>query len=242
MYFQISKILEERKSQLLINLSALASSKQQVLDNQKSSLEDFLDRINNSCDFTVESLKQGSETEVLVVKKEMSQKLEELVNCERPQSLPEQNDFLYFSESSLDALKTSIDCVGEVSTNNSVAYQTVASGEGLKHCQLGRPSIITVTTKDCKGDLVRTGHGEVTARMSRDTRSSSASSRGGERSPSVSMESSEVSEPQQPTVTDNGNGTYDVTYVLRNEGRYRLEIFLFGQHIKASPFRVRFSF
>jgi filamin len=39
-----------------------------------------------------------------------------------------------------------------------------------------------------------------------------------------------------PKITDNGDGTYDVDYVVATPGNYNIDITLHGQHIKDSPF------
>lgn len=212
---ELCKLLDERKAALLVELAEVCSSKQEVLSEQKEALESFLNRIRKSCDFTAESLSHGNETEILLVKKEMSKKLEELAT-HKLQFLPEQNEFLLFDDSLLQSLKKSISTIGSLHTTSAVAYETTASGEGLRQTYVGRPSMITVTTKDRNGELVKLGFAPLTAVITGD----------------------HLEESVIPTVTDNRNGTYDITYTLKQEGKHRLELKLFDQHIKGSPFKV----
>ncbi|KAK7096711.1 tripartite motif-containing protein 2-like [Littorina saxatilis] len=213
---ELSKAMDERKNSLLGELSDAFSAKQGVLNEQKEALESFLDKMQTSCDFTAESLNHGNETEILLLKKEMSQKLEELAMA-KPQFLPEQNDFLVFDDTALQSLKKSLCGLGALHTNSAVAHETIASGEGLRQCYAGRPCVVTVTAKDRNGDLVKCGYAPVTALVTADG-----------------------SEDQvHPTVTDHRNGTYDVTYTLKTEGRYQLDLMMFAQHIKGSPFKVK---
>lgn len=213
---ELSKLIDERKCDLLLELSKAYTSKQVVLKEQRDALESFLNKIHKSCSFTAESLNHGNETEILLVKKEMTKKLEELA-VHNLNFHPEQNEFLFFDDNSLQSLKKLLCTLGALHTNNAVAYETTASGEGLRQCYTGRPSLVTVTTKDRNGELVKLGYAPVMA--------------------VITGESSE--EPLHPTVTDNRNGTYDVTYTLKNEGKHRLELKIFDQHIKGSPFKVR---
>ena len=212
---ELSKMMDERKATLLIELTDAYSSKQGVLNEQREALESFLEKMQSSCDFTADSLEHGNETEILLLKKEMSQKLEELA-LHKLRFMPEQNDFLLFDDTSLQSVKKSLCMLGSLHTSSAVAHETIASGEGLRQCYVGRPSVITVTTKDRNGDLVKCGFAPVTALLTAD---------GSE-------------DKVQPVVTDNRTGTYDVTYMLKTEGRYRLDLMLFEQHIKGSPFKV----
>ncbi|XP_076468574.1 tripartite motif-containing protein 2-like [Babylonia areolata] len=213
---ELSKMMDERKASLMVELADACSSKQGVLDEQKDALESFLDKMQSSCDFTAESLEHGNETEILLVKKEMAQKLEELA-MHKLQFLPEQNDFLFFDDVSLQSVKKALSSSGALRTNGAVAYETIASGEGLRQCSAGRPCVVTVTTKDRSGELVKCGYAPVTAFLTPDGSDTKV----------------------LPTVTDNRNGTYDVTYTLKEEGRYTLDLMLFDQHIKGSPFKVK---
>ena len=225
---ELSKRMDERKASLLVELADAHSSKQGVLSEQREALEAFLDKMRTSCDFTQDSLEHGSETEILLLKKEMSQKLEELA-LHKLRFLPEQNDFLMFDDTALQSLQKSLCGLGSLHTNSAVAYETIASGEGLRQCYTGRPSVLTVTAKDRNGELVKCGRAPVSAALT------------AQGAPGEDKDKDKVKvqqQPQQPVVTDNRNGTYDVTYTLKVEGKHRLEVLLFDQHIKGSPFTV----
>ena len=159
---ELAQLMDERKASLLVELSSAFSSKQDVLDQQRGALEAFLDKMRTTCDFTAESLRHGSQTEVLLLKKEMTQKLEELAEHQL-QLLPEQNEFLLFDDVPLQSLKKTLGGLGALHTNSAVAHETIASGEGLRHCCVGRSSVVTVTAKDRNGDLVKCGYAPVTA-------------------------------------------------------------------------------
>ncbi|KAK7485598.1 hypothetical protein BaRGS_00023173 [Batillaria attramentaria] len=213
---ELSKMMDERKASLLVELGEAYSSKLMVLNEQRGALESFLNKMQSSCDFTAESLQHGNETEILLLKKEMSKKLEELA-VHNVQFQPEQNEFLMFDDSGLQSLKKSLCSLGSIHTNSAVAFETTASGEGLRQCFVGRPALVTVTTKDRNSDLVKCGYAPVTAVVTSDNSDTKI----------------------YPTVTDNRNGTYDITYTLKQEGRHRLEVKLMDQHIKGSPFKVK---
>ncbi|XP_067663789.1 tripartite motif-containing protein 2-like isoform X1 [Haliotis asinina] len=213
---ELSRLLNERKSSLLLELGKVYSTKQQTLLEQRETVESILARINNCCDFTEETLQNGNETEILLVKKEMCEKLQELANLQ-VQFQPEENEFLSFDESCFHAVGKTFSNLGAIQTNSAIAFETTASGEGLKQCYAGRPTVITVTTKDRKGDLITIGFAKVL----------------------VEITSLDTQDKMVPTVTDHRNGTYDLTFTIKREGQYSLDIMLFNQHVKGSPFKIR---
>ena len=187
----------------------------QVLQAQLDSLLSGQDGISSSCTFTQQALSHGSEAEVLLVKKQMSERLRELANQELPLQ-PEENNQLDFLVET-EGLKKSIHNMGAIVTTNAVAAETVATGDGLRQCVVGRPASITVTTKDKDGELCQMGNACVTAEL--------ASLDGG------LADSGEV--------VDHKNGTYEFLYTAPHEGRYTLSLRLYDQHIKGSPFTTR---
>lgn len=185
-----------------------------MLQAQLDTLLQGQDSIISSCNFTEQALDHGSEAEVLLVKKQMSERLMELANQELPLQ-PGENDQLDFLAET-DGLKKSIHNLGNIVTTNAVASESVASGEALRHCVVGVPTSITITTKDKDGDLCKMGSALVTADIS---------------SPDGSRCEGEI--------LDNKNGTYDLVFTATKEGTYNLSLRLYDQHIKGSPFKIK---
>lgn len=212
---ELSNMLQVRKTALLAELQTIYNRKHQILFEQKETLESILSKITNCCDFTEETLKHGSETEILLIKTEMSEKLKEL-GALKLQYQPEENECLVFDHTHFQTLRKSLTSVGAVQTNSAVAFESTASGEGLKMCYPGKATSITVISKDRKGELVRVGYASLSAEI-RD----------------------EDDMASNPFVMDKQNGTYEVTYTVEKAGTYSLEIKLYGHHIKGSPFKFK---
>ncbi|XP_067158021.1 tripartite motif-containing protein 3 isoform X2 [Apteryx mantelli] len=211
---ELEKALQQRKGLLVRDLEATCGAKQKVLQAQLDALCQGQENILSSCAFTEQALHHGTETEVLLVKKQMSERLSELASQEFPEH-PHENDQLdYVVET--DGVRKSILNLGVLITTSATAHKTVATGEGLRHAVVGQPSSLSVTTKDKDGELVRSG---------------SASLRFQVTAPDGNAAESEV--------LDNKNGTYELLYTPRAEGDFLLSILLYGQPIRGSPFRVR---
>ncbi|XP_078397654.1 tripartite motif-containing protein 2 isoform X1 [Cetorhinus maximus] len=214
---ELQKTLNVRKSVLLMELEVTYGVKQKVLQAQLDALLQGQESIRSSCNFTEQALNHGTETEVLLVKKQMGDRLNELAVQEFPLQ-PRENDQLEFVVET-EGLKKSIHNLGTIITTNAVAYETVATGEGLRQCVIGHPTSVTITTKDKDGELVKTGSACLSAEIA---------------SPDGSVVDGEI--------LDNKNGTYDFLYTIQKEqkeGDFTLTLRLYDQHIKGSPFKLR---
>lgn len=211
---ELQKTLNVRKSVLLMELEVNYGLKQKVLQAQLDSLLQGQEGINSSCNFTEQALSHGTEAEVLLVKKQMSERLIELASQELPLR-PGENDQLDFLVET-EGLKKSIHNLGTIVTTNAVASETVATGEGLRHCVVGVPTSITITTKDKDGELCKMGNAVITAEMS-----SSEGNKG------------------EGEIVDNKNGTYEYLFTAPKEGTFHLALRLYDQHIRGSPFKIR---
>uniref|UniRef100_A0A3Q4GKP1 Tripartite motif-containing protein 2 n=1 Tax=Neolamprologus brichardi TaxID=32507 RepID=A0A3Q4GKP1_NEOBR len=211
---ELQKTLNVRKSVLLMELEVNYGLKQKVLQAQLDTLLQGQEGITSSCNFTEQALSQGTEAEVLLVKKQMGERLVELANQELPLQPGENNQLDFLVET--EGLKKSIHNLGTIVTTNAVASETVATGEGLRHCVVGVPTSITITTKDKDGDLCKMGNAVIAAEM--------FSPDGGK---------------CDGDVLDNKNGTYEYLFTAPKEGTCTLSLRLYDQHIKGSPFKIK---
>ncbi|KAM9602254.1 tripartite motif-containing protein 3 isoform 1-T2 [Morphnus guianensis] len=211
---ELETALRQRKGLLVRDLEATCGAKQKVLQAQLDALRQGQESILSSCAFTEQALHHGTATEVLLVKKQMSERLSELASQEFPEHPHENAQLDYVVET--EGVRKSILNLGVLITTSATAHKTVATGEGLRHAVVGQPSSLSVTTKDKDGELVRSG---------------SASLRFQVTAPDGGAAEAEVQ--------DNKNGTYELLYTPRAEGDFLLSILLYGQPIRGSPFRVR---
>uniref|UniRef100_A0A6Q2X4G3 Tripartite motif-containing protein 2 n=1 Tax=Esox lucius TaxID=8010 RepID=A0A6Q2X4G3_ESOLU len=211
---ELQKTLNVRKSVLLMELEVNYGLKQKVLQTQLDTLLQGQDGINSSCNFTEQALSHGTEAEVLLVKKQMSERLAKLANQDLPLQ-PGENDQLDFLVET-EGLKKSIHNLGTIVTTNAVASETVATGEGLRQCVAGLPTSVTITTKDKDGELCKMGNAVITVEIA---------------TPEGSVCDGEI--------LDNKNGTYEYLFTAPKEGGFTLSLRLYDQHIKGSPFKIK---
>ncbi|KAJ8368548.1 hypothetical protein SKAU_G00085760 [Synaphobranchus kaupii] len=211
---ELERALNLRKSALITDLESICNAKQKVLQAQLASLLQGKEHIQSSCSFTEQALDHGSATEVLLVQKQMSERVSALARHDFPEQ-PHENGHLDCLVET-EGLRRSIQNLGVLLTTGAVGHTSVATGEGLRHALVGQHASVTVTTKDKDGELVRTGNAGLRADIV---------------GPDGARADAEVS--------DNKNGTYEVGYTLRSEGEFSFALLLYGQPVRGSPFRLR---
>ncbi|XP_061916891.1 tripartite motif-containing protein 3-like isoform X1 [Entelurus aequoreus] len=211
---ELEKALHQRKNALVAEVENICSAKQKVLQGQLTSLLQGKENIQSSCDFTEQALSHGSATEVLLVQKQMGERVSALARDTFPEH-PHENGHLE-CQVETDGLRRSIQNLGVLITTGAVGHTSVATGEGLRHALVGQHTSVTVTTKDKDGELVKTGNAALRAQI-------------------VSAEGARA----DAEVVDNKNGTYEVGYTARCEGEFAFSLMLYEQHVRGSPFRLR---
>ncbi|KAK3507170.1 hypothetical protein QTP70_009356 [Hemibagrus guttatus] len=186
-----------------------------VLQAQLELLLQEQESMLSGCSLTERALSSGSEAEVLLVEKQLSERLSDLATRQLPLR-PEENGQLSFTAET-DVLCSSVRRLGSIITGSAVAGETVASGEGLRRCVVDQPTLITITSKERDGRPCQTGGAPLSAELN-------------------GSDGTLVGEGE---VVDHKDGTYDILYTLSHEGQYMLALRLYGQHIRGSPFSIR---
>uniref|UniRef100_A0A8C5G6Q4 RING-type E3 ubiquitin transferase n=1 Tax=Gouania willdenowi TaxID=441366 RepID=A0A8C5G6Q4_GOUWI len=211
---ELEKALHQRKTSLITEVENICSTKQKVLQAQLTSLLQGKENIQSSCNFTEHAVSHGSATEVLLVQKQMGERVSALARHSFPEQ-PHENGHLK-CQVETDGLRRSIQNLGVLITTGAVGHTSVATGEGLRHALVGQHTTVTVTTKDKDGELVKSGNAILKAEIS-----------------------SSDGACTEAEVVDNKNGTYEVGYTLRSEGEFSFSLVLYAQPVRGSPFRLR---
>eukprot|EP00063_Salmo_salar_P010442 XP_013985277.1 PREDICTED: tripartite motif-containing protein 3-like [Salmo salar] len=90
---ELERALQLRKTALINDLENIYGAKQKVLQAQLSTLLQGKDHIQSSCSFTEQALSHGSATEVLMVQKQMSERVSAMARHDFPEQ-PHQNAHL----------------------------------------------------------------------------------------------------------------------------------------------------
>ena len=91
------QMINDRRNELLSRLRNVESCKQATLSKQKDELESSLADLYTSCEFVEKALTHGSETEILLVKKQVEERLLEYGQMQVV-TTPAENSYLVFEK------------------------------------------------------------------------------------------------------------------------------------------------
>jgi tripartite motif-containing protein 2/3 len=225
---QLVCIVEKRRADIVQDLNAKELAKQETLAKQKDELEASLADLYTSCEFVEKALEHGSDTEILLVKKQVGDRLADYGEKMEVVRDPAENEYLVYLPGSPEEVENLMGRWSVVTSSSAICGKTCAVGGGMKKCLTGRPSYVTVTTRDWQGNVVLGPEIEQFFCEVVPVLLSGVNPGGG---------------PIELTteLSDMEDGTYELTYVAPVEGQYELAVKMFGQHIKGSPFKITAS-
>lgn len=68
---------------------------------------------------------------------------------------PDENDYVVYVDDDVQTVKSKLAQLGEVCSSSALPHATTAAGNGLKQCIIGRETVVTVATKNRRGNLVK---------------------------------------------------------------------------------------
>ncbi|XP_068743648.1 E3 ubiquitin-protein ligase TRIM71-like isoform X2 [Montipora capricornis] len=232
---RILKALQDREKGMMSEVENMVQRKSKVLGLQQERLENELKRLTATCNFTEEVLRHGNSVEILVIKKQLCDRLNELITA-KFQGDPEENDIIYFSANQDEVLKA-LENLGQIKTSNAFpAMCTVA--DDMKCATKGRKSKFTVVTRDHSGAQCSGGGEDVLVDVyTSDGRTVPAEVRPLGSYPGSSS-SHALSRYNSQNVEDHKNGSYGVTYSPSTAGMHKVSVTVRDKHIQGSPFKV----
>ncbi|KAJ7389850.1 hypothetical protein OS493_028819 [Desmophyllum pertusum] len=209
---RILKALQDREKGMMAEVETMVQRKSKVLGLQQERLENELKRLTTTCNFTEEVLRHGNSVEILVIKKQLCDRLNDLISA-KFQGEPEENDVIYFVANQDDVLKA-LEGLGQIKTSNAFpAMCTVA--DDMKCATKGKRSNFKVLTRDHSGAQCSGGGEDVLVDVyTSDGRTVPAE------------------------VEDHKNGSYGVSYSPFNAGMHKVSVTVRDKHIQGSPFKV----
>jgi len=141
---RILKALQDREKGMMAEVESMVQRKSKVLGLQQERLENELKRLTTTCNFTEEVLRHGNSVEILVIKKQLCDRLNDLISA-KFQGEPEENDVIYFVANQDDVLKA-IEGLGQIKTSNAFPGMCTVADD-MKCATKGKKSKFTVLTR-----------------------------------------------------------------------------------------------
>ena len=217
LFRQIYDVLEARKADLVSQVDQFADQKIKNLAAQKDEVETVHTQLVSCLSFVRESLRTGSQGEVMKIKKTVMKQIKEMTDNFKPDLLPLcESANLKFTASS-EFIQTCRQ-LGDIFLSDISPENCYATGKGLEVAELSERATVslytvTQTKKACstpmkhlRCELVSESAGEIIV---------------------CTVKAKEASIEQ-----------YEISYQPTSRGRHQLHIKVEGEHIKGSPFPV----
>ena len=213
---ELHEMLNARKAELLEQLHQQTEAKLKNLAAQRSELEAVHSQLSSCVTFVKDSLRTGSEEEVMKMKPVVMKQIKEITDPDKmPPLEPCESADMKFTTS--PELLLACQQVGEVYLNEVAPWRCYAEGEGLKVAVPGERATATVHIVTSEGNAhaapVKTLVCELVSEIT------------GEKIKCIVKQTEVVSQ-------------YKISYQPTARGRHQLHIKVVGEHIQGSPFTV----
>ena len=212
---QLQEALEERKTELIGQLDQLTQQKMKSLAAQRDEFELVQTRLSSCLHFVSESLRTGSQAEILAAKKPVVQQIEEMTAEFKPELLvpAEQADLKFTATAELTLACSQF---GKVYAHPVSPDKFHATGKGLEAATVGEQATATVHAVNTEGQECEEPLVDIACELvpCRDATSVKCS------------------------VKKREGNQYEICYQPTGRGRHQLHIKVESQHIRGSPFAV----
>ena len=212
---KLHNILELRKAELLSKVNEEGQKKLKRLATQKDEMETVQTQLVSCLTFVKESLKRGSQGEVMKMKKGVSRQIKEITDSIKPDQLPPcEVPNMRFSPS--PELAQNCRQFGTIRTSNASPEKSYATGKGLEVAVQGEKATAIVHVCNKEGRVCREPVESLTCELTSDTNK----------------------DKMKGSVKKRKDGQFEMSYQASSRGRHQLHIKVKGEHIKGSPFSV----
>ena len=208
----IQEIVEVRKMELISQLDGMTQQKLKNLAAQRDQFELVQTQLSSCLDFVSESLRTGSEEEILAMKKPV---VKQITAEFRPDTLVprEQADIMFTSSAELSAACQQF---GKVYTSPLLPENCHATGKGLQVATVGEETTATLHVvyqegRECDKPIPHA---------------------------SCELISCSNATTVKGSVKRMNKNKYEIRYKPATRGRHQLHVRVEGEHIKESPFTV----
>ena len=212
---RLQEALEERKTELIGELDQLTQQKMKSLAAQRDEFELVQTRLSSCLDFVSESLRTGSQAEILAAEKPVVQQIEEMTAEFKPELLvpAEQADLKFAANSELTLACSHF---GKVYAHPVSPDKCHATGKGLEVATVGEQATATVHAVNTEGQECEELLVDIACEL---------------------VSCRDATSVKCGVKKREGN-QYEVCYQPTGRGRHQLHIKVESQHIRGSPFSV----
>ena len=213
---KLQELLEARKGDLVGQMKQMIQVKRKNLAAQKDEVETVHTQLASCLSFVRESLRTGSQEEVMKIKKGVVKQIKEMTDSFKPDMLPpcELANVKFVAS---PELTQACQQFGRVFLQLVSPEKCYATSKGLKVAEPSEKATAVLHIVDQKGKACNTPVGSLNCELVSETTGENVD---------CSVKKTEAS------------GQYEIGYQATSRGRHQLHIKAEGEHIKRSPFPI----
>ena len=208
--------IEARTTELIGKADSYTKMKKKNLAAQRNELETVQTQLASCLSFVRDSLKRGSEGEVMKMKNGVMKQIKEMTDNFKPDMLPPCENANVKFTSSLPIQVSQLQQFGKVFLQQTSPEKCYATSKGLETAELGERATAIVNVVDEKEKACPVAVESLTCELVSET----------------------TGEKKDCSVKKTGDSRYEISYQPASRGRHQLHIKVEGDHIKGSPFPV----
>ena len=213
---QLVQALEVRRAELVSEVEQVSQQKLKCLAAQREQFELMEAQLRSFRYFVQDSLRTGSEAEILAMKKPVVKQMNDLINNFESEILvPVEEADQKFTHSQVELTKA-CQQFGKVYCRHVCPEKCVATGPGSQVAVVGETATVSLQIVDGEGEACETR----------------------EESVSCEVVSSDGLSQVRAAVKRREENKYEISYQPQHRGRHQLHIRVEGKHISNSPFTV----
>ena len=208
--------IEARTTELIGKADSYTKMKKKNLAAQRNEMETVQTQLASCLSFVRDSLKRGSEGEVMKMKNGVMKQIKEMTDNFKPDMLPPCENANVKFTSSLPIQVSQLQQFGEVYLKIASPEKCYATGKGLEIAEPGERATAVLNVVDYKEKACPVAVESLTCELVSET----------------------TGEKKDCSVKKTGDSRYEISYQPASRGRHQLHIKVEDDHIKGSPFPV----
>ena len=213
---KLHELIEVRKAQLFDDIELMTQEKIKNLEAQENDLDTVKTKLTSCRSFVRDSLRTGSQGEVMKMKNTVIKQLKDITSNFKPDILPPCEPANVKFVSSLLPITSQLQQFGTVVLQHTSPENCYAKGRGLERAEPGKRATAVLHVVDHNGKACSTPVETVTCELV-----------------------SEITgEKRDCSVKKTEDSQYEISYQPTRRGMYQLHIKVEGENIKGSPFPV----
>ena len=208
--------IEAKKQNIFAAVETQTKISLESVTTEKTAMEHQIEMIKSSLEKADKVLTRSTHAEVVQLKKSLETILKEVDQTEPTDHDPRELPILVFVKNPKMLETVNTEEIGTLEIlQQTKASQSVAEGKGLEEGTVRGEAQFVLTTRNAEGRQCYNKHDCVTVEI-RDEQGRECAA--------------------EVRINDNKDGSYKISYSLRDQGRYKVTVKVNGQHVRDSPF------